>query len=106
MRSVLPDLAELAAVAAYAPHLAQAFASLACDLALVLGRDGVITQLALSAGSPLALSTAGWLGLPLADTVTPATRHKIDRQEQLVVPDVRPVALIILNLAPIDECCT
>ncbi len=77
MRSVVPDLAELAAVAAYAPHLAQAFASLACDLALVLGRDGLITQLALSPGSPLALCTAGWVGLPLADTVTPASRHKI-----------------------------
>lgn len=77
MRSVLPDLSELAAVAAYAPHLAHAFASLACDLALVLGRDGVITQLALSPNSQLALFTAGWVGRPLLDTVTPGSRHKI-----------------------------
>ena len=77
MRSVLPDLTELAAMAAFAPHLAQAFASLACDLALVLGQDGVITQLALSPNSQLALVTAGWVGRPLVDTVTPTTRHKV-----------------------------
>ena len=77
MRSVLPDLSELAAVAAFAPHLAHAFASLACDLALVLGQDGVITQLALSPNSQLALFTAGWVGRPLVDTVTPTTRHKV-----------------------------
>jgi hypothetical protein len=77
MRSVLPDLSELAAMAAYAPHLAQAFASLACDLALVLGRDGVVNQVALSPNSQLALFTAGWVGRPLVDTVTPNTRHKV-----------------------------
>jgi hypothetical protein len=77
MSSALPDLSELAAVAAYAPHLAQAFASLACDLALVLDGQGVVTQIALNPGSQLAPFTAAWQGLALADTVTTETRHKI-----------------------------
>ncbi len=77
MKSRPPDLSELAAVAAYAPHLAQAFASLACDLALVLDGQGVITQIAHSPTSRLAPLTETWVGRPLADTVTPDTRHKI-----------------------------
>jgi hypothetical protein len=73
----LPDLSELAAVAAYAPHLAHAFASLACDMALVLDRGDVITGVAHSPSSQLALFTVGWVGRALADTVTLDTRHKI-----------------------------
>lgn len=77
MTAQQPDVTALAAVAAYAPHLAQAFASLACDLALVLDHDSVITELALSPGSQLGPFTAGWIGRPLADVVTTNTRQKI-----------------------------
>ena len=78
MSALSPDLAELAAVAAFAPALAQAFASLACDMALVLDAQGVITRVAHSPSSNLLAATADWVGRPLADTVTPDTRHKID----------------------------
>ena len=78
MSKLSPDLAELAAVAAFAPSLAQAFASLACDIALVLDAQGVITRVAHSPGSHLAAATADWVGRLLADTVTPDTRDKID----------------------------
>ncbi len=78
LKTVTPDLADLAAVAAYAPSLAQAFASLACDLALVLDGQGTITRVAHGPASTLMQATADWVGRPLADTVTPDTRHKID----------------------------
>ena len=77
MTALSPDLAALAAVAAYAPSLAQAFASLACDLALVLDAHGVVTRVAHSPASKLAAATADWVGRPLVDTVTTDTRHKI-----------------------------
>jgi hypothetical protein len=79
MNSLPPELAELAAVAGYAPHLAQAFASLACDMALVLDGDGLITRVAHNPSGSLAAVTDGWVGLPLADTVLPQSRPKIAR---------------------------
>ncbi len=115
--SVLPpELAALAAVASYAPHLAQAFASLACDLALVLDSRGIITRVAHSPGGNLAAATLGWVGKPLVDTVTLDTRHKIQslleevarlglarRREvnlpQGTAPDI-PVAYTALRLGP------
>jgi hypothetical protein len=78
MTPVSPDLAALAAVAAFAPHLAQAFASLACDLALVLDAQGCVTRVALSANSTLDTATIGWVGRCLPDIVTADTRHKVD----------------------------
>jgi len=79
MNTLPPELAELAAVAGYAPHLAQAFASLACDMALVLDGDGVITRVAHNPSGNLSAMTDGWVGRPMADTVTPQTRSKIVR---------------------------
>lgn len=79
MNNLPPELAELAAVAGYAPHLAQAFASLACDMALVLDGDGVITRVAHNPSGSLAAVTDGWVGRPLADTVLPQSRPKIAR---------------------------
>lgn len=79
MNNLPPELAELAAVAGYAPHLAQAFASLACDMALVLDGDGVITRVAHNPSGNLAAVTDGWVGRPLADTVLPQSRPKIAR---------------------------
>jgi hypothetical protein len=72
-----PELAELAAVAAFAPHLAQAFASLACDMALVLDTQGCITRVAHHPAGTLSALTADWVGRPFADTVTAQTRPKI-----------------------------
>jgi hypothetical protein len=74
-----PNLAELAAVAAFAPHLAQAFASLACDIALVIDGQGTIQRIVHSQARSLAEASSGWAGRRLVDTVTPGTRHKIER---------------------------
>jgi hypothetical protein len=74
-----PDLAELALLAQYAPQLARAFASLACDIAMVIDRDGTITAIAHNEARSLATVSEGWLGRPLGDTVTPQTRHKVDK---------------------------
>jgi hypothetical protein len=72
-------LAELAVLAQYAPHLARAFASLACDIALVLDADGVITAVAHGEARSLAQASEGWLGRRLLDTVTLQTRHKVEK---------------------------
>lgn len=116
MNGLTPDLAELAAVAAFAPHLAQAFASLACDIALVIDRHGTIHRIAHSQARSLAEASHGWLGQRLVDTVTTDTRHKIERLLQeldqhglarrrevnLPVTDgaVIPVAYTALRLGP------
>jgi hypothetical protein len=73
------DVAELAVLAQYAPHLAQAFASLACDIALVINREGTITAIAHNEARSLAAASQGWLGRPLGSTVTPQTRHKVEK---------------------------
>lgn len=78
MNPLSPELADLAAVAAFAPSLAQAFASLACDLALVLDVNGVVTRVALGPAGNLTQATADWVGRLLVDTVTTDSRHKID----------------------------
>lgn len=78
MTALTPHLSELAAMAAYAPSLAQAFATLACDLALVLDAAGAVTAVAHGPASRLAAATRDWMGRQLADTVTADTRHKID----------------------------
>jgi nitrogen-specific signal transduction histidine kinase len=82
-----PDAAELAVLAAYAPHLAQAFASLACDIALVLDGQGRITAVAHNEARSLAGASAGWLGQSLADTVTLETRFKIEALLEEVARD-------------------
>jgi hypothetical protein len=79
MEGLTPDLAELAAVAAFAPNLAQAFASLACDIALVIDDQGTILRVAHNQARSLAEASEGWLGRRLVDTVTTDTRHKIER---------------------------
>ncbi len=71
------DLAELAVLAQYAPHLARAFASLACDIALVLDADGTITAIAHNSARSLAEASRNWLGRRMDDTVTAETRHKV-----------------------------
>jgi hypothetical protein len=78
---ILPpsDVAELAVLAQYAPHLARAFASLACDIALVLDAKGVITAIAHNDAHSLAAASLGWVGRPMTDTVTAESQHKVSK---------------------------
>jgi hypothetical protein len=78
MTHLSADLSDLAAMAALAPILAQAFVSLACDIALVLDPQGLITYMAHSETFVLAPAAAAWVGRPWADTVTLETRPKIE----------------------------
>jgi len=116
MTSSKAELTELAVLAQYAPHLARAFASLACDIALVLDDQGVITAIAYNDARSLADVSAGWVGRPMVDTVAVETRHKIEslladaaasgvarRREVNLVPkspggEVIPVAYTALRL--------
>ena len=116
MSKLTPELAQLGEVAAFAPHLAQAFASLACDVALVIDTDGRILRVAHSQGGSLAEASQGWAGSLLVDTVTPDNRHKIEsllqdlqgqglarrREVNLPVPSgpTIPVAFTALRLGP------
>lgn len=120
MTDTVPDLHALAAVAGMAPHLAHAFASLACDLALVLDADGFITLVAHSPAAPLAVASQGWVGRSLVDCVTMETRHKVDslradlaaqglaRRRELNLPqpggDPIPVAFSALRLGDSGPC--
>ncbi len=73
-----PDLSPLSP---WAPELAQAFVTLASDIALVLDERGVIRNVVQGkSGSDESLlpSTQDWVGRPWADTVSADTRGKID----------------------------
>jgi transcriptional regulator PpsR len=91
---------DLAVLSPWATQLARAIASLSSDIAMVLDKDGVITDLAQSSGEPLAPSAQAWLGKPLADVVTGETRSKI----QLLLDDVSSTGLArrreVSHLAP------
>lgn len=71
------DPADLNLLSGLAPQLASAFVSLASDIALVVGIDGVIQNVALGAGGS-GLATAAWVGRPWAETVTGPTRRKVE----------------------------
>jgi hypothetical protein len=72
------ELSDLAAMAALAPLLAQAFVSLACDIALVLDPQGIITYVAHSETGSLIPIGAVWIGSRWTETVTLETRSKIE----------------------------
>jgi transcriptional regulator PpsR len=73
---ITPDLGGLSE---WAPELAQTFASLTTDIALVLDGNGVIRSVA--NGGSTSVSPAGqeWVGRAWADTVTDDTRGKIEQ---------------------------
>ena len=77
MTALITQLPDLAAAAAWAPSLAQAFVGLACDLALVIDAHGVITFVALGSAAGLAAMVHGWRGSPWAATVSDECRPKI-----------------------------
>jgi len=69
---------KLGVLSTLAPEMASAFASIASDIALVIGPDGVIRDVALGA-RPLMPSSESWVGRRWADTVTSETRRKIEQ---------------------------
>jgi hypothetical protein len=78
MTALSANLPELAAMATLAPILAQAFVSLACDIALVLDPHGVITYAAHSEAGGLIPAGAVWVGRLWTETVTRETQPKIE----------------------------
>jgi hypothetical protein len=82
MQTKLPEpprwsgLPETPDAADWAPALAQAFAGLACDLALVLDAGGVVIWAAEGGRAPLPELAMSWVGHAWADTVAPACQGK------------------------------
>ena len=68
--------ADLGVLAAFAPELARTFASVASDVALVIGKDGVVRSVALG-DSAMSNQASAWVGQRFVDTVTQDTRGKI-----------------------------
>lgn len=67
---------DLGALAELAPQLAQTFASIASDIALVIDSQGVIRNVALGNDG---LDASGWVGRHWVDTVTGETRDKVEQ---------------------------
>jgi transcriptional regulator PpsR len=68
---------DLGALADLAPQLAQTFASIASDIALVIDDGGIIRSVA-TGSDPLAGPTSDWIGRAWAETVTGDTRTKVE----------------------------
>ena len=68
--------AGLGVLAAFSPELARTVASVASDIALVIGKDGVVRNVALG-DSSMSQHAAAWVGQRFVDTVTQDTRGKI-----------------------------
>lgn len=72
-----PAVMDLGALAGLAPELANTFASLASDIALVIDANGVIRNAALS-DAAVGRRAEQWVGNAFVDTVTDDTRAKIE----------------------------
>lgn len=70
--------ADLSVLSDCAAEVAEAFVSLASDIALVIDDEGVVTRVAQNSDTPLSQAAASWVGRPWADTVTGETRRKIE----------------------------
>ena len=76
-RFVRPPPVNLAALSPWAPELAETFAALASDVALVLNKEGVIVKVA---QHPAQLLLApDWVGKSWVDTVSVECREKVDQ---------------------------
>jgi transcriptional regulator PpsR len=109
------DMADLGALAGLAPELASTFASIASDIALVIGPDGIIRNVALG-DAPISRQARLWVGRPFIDTVTQDTRSKItqllqdvsstgvSRRREVNLPGAEgldiPVAFAAIRLGP------
>lgn len=76
-RTTRPPPVDLAALSPWAPELAETFAALASDVALVLDEQGVIVKVAQHATQPLL--APDWVGKAWVDTVTVECRIKVDQ---------------------------
>jgi hypothetical protein len=72
-----PPPVDLAALSPWAPELAETFAALASDVALVLDEQGVIVKVAQHATQPLL--APDWVGKAWVETVTVESRVKVDQ---------------------------
>ncbi len=78
MKQGLESAAKFAALATLAPELADAFAALASDIALVIDSHGNVSKVALGGGHAITPGTGEWIGKPWVETVTGDTRKKIE----------------------------
>lgn len=74
----LLQTADLSALSGCAADLAQAFVSLASDIALVIDDHGVVTSVAQDPTQPMSPAAEQWVGKLWIDTVTGDTRRKIE----------------------------
>jgi transcriptional regulator PpsR len=72
------ETVDLSVLSGLGPELAAAFVSLASDIALVIGPDGVIRNVA-TGQADTAAAIEGWVGKPWAETATGDTRRKIEQ---------------------------
>lgn len=77
MSQPTPDLADLSLLSGLAPELANTFVRVASDIALVIGDDGVIRNVA-EGQTSVREGADDWIGRPWVDTVTPETRRKVE----------------------------
>lgn len=82
------DVADLGALAGLAPELANTFASIASDIALVIDADGVIRNVSLG-DAAIGRRPEQWVGCHFIDTVTQDTRSKV----ALLLQDVRSTGM-------------
>ena len=80
-----PEPADLGTLSGCATELAEAFVSLASDIALVIDDNGVIQSVAQNATTPIATNFSQWVGRPWADVVSGDTRRKVE----LMLTDLR-----------------
>ncbi len=78
-----PEMADLGALAGLAPELANTFATIASDIALVIDAAGVIRNVAVG-DAAIGRRADQWVGCHFADTVTQDTRVKIEQLLQEV----------------------
>lgn len=71
-------MTDLSALSGLAPELAEMLASAACDIVLVLDEAGIVRNVALGGGEPVAATAQGWLGRRWTETVTDDTRGKAE----------------------------
>ena len=77
--------ADLGTLSGCASELAEAFVSLASDIALIIDAEGVIQSVAQSSTAPIAADANAWVGRPWADMVSGDTRRKVE----LMLDDLR-----------------
>jgi transcriptional regulator PpsR len=77
------ETVDLSVLSGLGPELAAAFVSLAGDIALVIGPDGVIRNVA-TGQADTAAAIEGWVGKQWAETATGDTRRKIEQLLQEV----------------------